>query len=214
MRFVNMKIPAFLLFIVFSLVCFPSCSLRRSNTDIIVFKNMPYPEKRSYYTLWSNESREFKESIVTTLDSEMISESDFAPDIQAEWLKMTFSEKDESIQDFFFRRKDTLFCRSYSDKPYKNYMSAYFVGDFRSEFTEITMMSPKYKKQAERRSLLPEPAEKTAAKQPPGTPKEQSGKTKPSTYYDKVIEDSGLGNSTGKETLISDVTQKATAPGQ
>jgi hypothetical protein len=213
MLFVNMKIPAFLLFIVFALVCFPSCSLRRSSTDIVVFKNTPYPEKRSYYTLWSNESREFKESIVTTLDSELISESDFAPDIQAEWLKMTFTEKDESIQDFFFRRKDTLVCRSYSDKPYKNYMSAYFVGDFRDEFTEISMMSPKYKNQAGWKSSSG-PAEIAVKKEQPEARKEHSGTTKPSTYYDKVIEDSGLGNPAGKETVITDVTQKATAPGQ
>ena len=201
-----MKVNKILFLLPAALILLSSC---QTDTYIRVHKKVPFPEPKSYYTFWLNESQWEKEDIVSNIDESITSDRNIPSTLKAEWINLSFTRKDEYIEDFFFRREKRLLCSSFSNTPYKKYLKYDFTRNFKKEFLRIISLSPKFKYDSSQSpdylySKDMEEAEGSFQETQRKVPRERIRYEEDS--YEKLSNESGLTKDPDKESLIKDIT--------
>jgi hypothetical protein len=194
------------------------CTTDQVTTSVVLYKNVPFDGPVSYCSIWQKETEENKQKVIAAIDARISGDGTLYNAVRDEWSRLDFRQKDEYIEDFFFRRKSELAQPVDAEKQYRDYLGAYLADDFTGEFVTIMLLSPEVKSRVEqekeasyRENAVPAPGGELpsaeAAAVPQGTAP-RSIDSDVTQQYEKAAGDAGLTPDAGEEDFVQDVTKE------
>ncbi|MBN1521096.1 MAG: hypothetical protein JW928_01080 [Candidatus Aureabacteria bacterium] len=195
--------------IVCSVFVFQGCHSDRTQTMMVVHKSFSLPDKKSFYSLWMEEDKEVKEKVIFHIDEVADRDGSFSNPVKEEWKGLSLTVKDEYLEDFFLRRKKSLFCRHGGTKPYRTYLRTHLSKDFLNEFSSLMTLSPDVRKkiEEEKDAFFIQNAIGAVKKKENVRSLHVKPKDDATYYYDEAVKKSGL-DSSDEGKFIEDVTDK------
>ncbi|MCK5708841.1 MAG: hypothetical protein KAI43_14435 [Candidatus Aureabacteria bacterium] len=211
-----------LFYILILSITISSCFSKEKDTFVIIHKNTPFPEPRSFYSLWIKRDYVNKREVIKDIDATIYSDNSISAKAKSEWSFLDIEEKDEYIEDFFFRRKKRLICNSFKNTPFEEYLKSYFSDRFIDEYVQILELSPEFKNDCQKgnkiiyKSRIVIESSKTKPQFSSESKPSKSYESKTSvfsehqdfkrkSYYEDISNESGITSSSDEESYIKDV---------
>jgi len=203
------------------IIILTGCQSEQTHTYMLVRKDTPYPNVRSYYSLWKDEEMEKKKSVINGIDGAMEQSEEVYEAVKNEWMHFSFIDKNDFIEDFLFRRRKSHICKYLGTLPYKRYLDMHIAEDFIEEFQSIMLLSAEVSERIDKEKKAVYAKNKVISEEIKKDKKETGNKEgqpnwmhqkkiNATSYYEKAVEKAGLSSSTDEEVFIKDATKKVT----